>query len=532
MDLTDQPTGFFSDQTSSDESRDSVKAGFPFLSIDVTQVDLELLGRYFRQAETLRFLPLWQAEEVMAIATPSPYDVGHLRKIRKELPFSFRIVGISSLNYEQVFALAIDLLPAVEKQKKTEVLSIIDRETMTLFEPWETYGQGETQIARSIIRRALIMGASDIHLLPYPDRMEIRYRVNGALERLPPMSVQAGEKATHGIKMLGELRLTDNQSFMRTRITIGFSDLEKKVDLRVEIQPTPHGLSTIMRILDGTFLRGPANLPFEPRDCEIIADCIAKSHGLILITGPTGSGKSTTLYKTLMLVDRVEKMVRTIEDPIEYLVDGIAQTETGGRDEDGRERNFANILRSMMRADPDVIMVGEIRDSETATVAGHAALTGHLLLSTLHTNSAVGSVSRLLGLGMEPDILASTLVMVGAQRLLPRLCESCKRPIKPPLIATDHFAENGMTPPEFLYERGGCSKCKFTGYSGRAMVYELFVPTDEIRDLIASRTGDELIRRKWVESGGRPLELRGLKLVQDGVIEYHEVRALSKARSA
>jgi type IV pilus assembly protein PilB len=291
------------------------------------------------------------------------------------------------------------------------------------------------------------------------------------------------------------------------------------IDLRVVSLPSVHGESIVMRILDkGSVVMELDKLGMEPADLARFAKAYAQAYGAVLVTGPTGSGKSTTLYAALGVINTPEKNIITIEDPVEYQVGGITQVQVNGK----AGLNFASGLRAMMRADPDVIMVGEIRDRETAQIAVEAALTGHLVLSTLHTNDAPGAITRLIEMGTEPFLVSSAIDCVVAQRLARTLCEHCKKPTH---IPADVLRLNGFTVSEGIdaYEPNGCPRCGHSGYKGRLGLYEVMTVTDEIRKLAIARASADQIGAVAVQQGMTRLREDGLEKVKQGRTSIAEV---------
>ncbi|QPJ64864.1 MAG: Flp pilus assembly complex ATPase component [Candidatus Nitrohelix vancouverensis] len=346
------------------------------------------------------------------------------------------------------------------------------------------------KLVKVILSQALDDGASDIHIEPGEDSTKIRYRIDGVLFEAssPPKTLESA--------LISRIKVLANMDIAETRSPQdgGFGvDLGKPIELRVSTCPTVYGENMVLRILDKSNLRVDLSQSGLIGDnLTKVNDLLAKPYGVILVTGPTGSGKTTTLYGALQKLNTPEKNIKTIEDPVEYRLTGIRQTQVNPK----AHITFATGLRSLMRQDPDIIMVGEIRDPETAEIAIQAALTGHLVLSTLHTNDAPGAISRLADLGAEPFLLSSSIIGVIAQRLIRTICQNCKEP-RP---ATDEELKvlfpNGDAKPVTLMEGAGCKACKRSGYSGRLGVFEVLVVSDEIRAMILK--------------GASPMEIRGM----------------------
>jgi type II secretion system protein E len=361
---------------------------------------------------------------------------------------------------------------------------------------------GETavvQMVNLIFAQAVRDGASDIHIEPYERSTKIRYRVDGMLREVmsPPKRMHAA--VVSRLKILGELNIAERRLPQDGRIRIVIAG--RNIDVRVSIVPTVFGERTVMRILDkGTAMLGLEDLGMRPDTLERFRRLIKMPHGVILATGPTGSGKSTSLYAALQEIWSPTTNILTIEDPVEYQVAGIGQIQV--RPQIGL--TFANGLRSIVRQDPDVVMVGEIRDHETAEIAIQAALTGHLVFSTLHTNDAPGSVTRLLDMGVEPYLVASSLIGAVAQRLVRRVCPFCAEAYMPDAetleaIGIDRSDWSGETP---FRRGGGCDKCLRTGYKGRVGLYELLIVDDEIRRMTVDRRSSTDIKDRAVADQG------------------------------
>ena len=368
-----------------------------------------------------------------------------------------------------------------------------------------------------LIDEAVASEASDIHVEPFEDRLRIRYRIDGILydRESPPRRLQAA--LTSRIKLMAEMNIAERRLPQdgRIRVTAG----ERRVDIRVSTVPTVHGESLVMRLLDRSSVFLPFNrLGFSPRVAELFDGLIRRPHGILLVTGPTGSGKTTTLYAALDKINSPEKKIVTIEDPVEYQLMGINQIPV--RPKIGL--SFAIGLRHIVRQDPDVIMVGEIRDLETAEISIQAALTGHLVFSTLHTNDAPGAVARLQDMGAESYLVASVLNGVLAQRLVRRICDACRAPYQPD--AGDLLAIGVTDATDIDLSRGkGCDDCHGTGYRGRTGIYELFVITEEARGLILNKKPSGVLRRYAIEHGMVSLRDDGWSKVRAGITTIEEL---------
>src|SRR5215210_3358655 len=380
------------------------------------------------------------------------------------------------------------------------------------------------QLVHRIITEAVDRGVSDIHFEPQDGDMRVRYRIDGVLRDAaigPDASVPA---VTSRVKILSDLDIAERRVPQDGRISM---ELEgKHIDLRVATLPAAFGENIVMRILDSSkALIAMETLGMLPQALERFTKAIGQAHGAVLVTGPTGSGKSTSLYAALNVLNTIEKNIITIEDPVEYQLEGITQVQTNPR----AGLTFSSGLRSMMRADPDIIMVGEIRDRETAQIGIEAALTGHLVLSTLHTNDAPGAISRLIEMGIEPFLVGSAVDCVVAQRLARLLCEECKRRT---MISADVMRANGFNVGLDLeaYEPVGCARCGGSGYKGRIGLYEVMWVSETIRALAVAREPSENIAHAAVHEGMMRLREDGLEKVRRGLTSIAEIARVAGTR--
>jgi len=341
------------------------------------------------------------------------------------------------------------------------------------------------KLLNALLSEAIREGASDIHIETFEDKIKIRFRVDGVLrEVLAPQRVLA-PLITSRIKVMAKLDIAEKRLPQDGRITLKMGG--RSVDVRVSTMPTSHGERVVLRILDKQNARlDLKQLGMEPNSLELMKKLIATPHGIILVTGPTGSGKTTTLYAALTALNNQTRNILTVEDPIEFDLPGVGQTGVNTK----VNMTFAKGLRAMLRQDPDVVMVGEIRDVETADIAIQASLTGHLVLSTLHTNSAIGAITRLGDMGIEPFLISSSLIGVLAQRLIRILCKNCKTPYKATTKECETLGIDSKNPPE-IYKSKGCSKCRNLGYSGRSGIYELIAIDDPLKTMIHEKQAEQ-----------------------------------------
>jgi len=388
------------------------------------------------------------------------------------------------------------------------------------------------RLVNDILFRALQLRASDIHVHPYETKIQIRYRIDGILYDTLGLNRNVLPLIISRIKVMAGMDIAERRMPQDGRCSVRLG--QREVDLRVSTVPTSYGERSVLRLLDkSTALYGLNELGLCDDDLKRFDSLLSRTHGVIFVTGPTGSGKSTTLYACLNRINSAEKNIMTIEDPIEYQLEGISQMQVANK----KGMTFATSLRHVLRQDPDVIMVGEVRDIETARMAIQSSLTGHLVFSTLHTNDSAGAVTRLLDLGVEPYLVSSSLIAVMAQRLVRKVCPECKQQYQP----TDHeLRELGLlnidtTSADLLQNKGkffvgaGCEKCFQTGYRGRTGVYELMLISEQIRDLIYNRASAGTIKKTALDAGLRTLRMDGARKVLDGTTTISEVLRVTQA---
>ena len=370
-----------------------------------------------------------------------------------------------------------------------------------------------------VLKQAIKDKASDVHFEPYEDAFRIRYRIDGALYEMAPPPRNLAVPVISRIKVLSNMNISENRIPQDGRIKMTIAG--RPVDLRVSTLPTAYGESVVLRILD----KSVVNLDLEalslPTDImNSIRDLVARPNGIFVVTGPTGSGKTTTLYSALREVNQVDTKILTAEDPVEYEVDGIMQVAVNHQ----VGLDFSKALRSFLRQDPDKIMIGEIRDLETAQIAVQASLTGHVVLSTLHTNDAPGAVTRLIDMGLEPFLISASLEAVLAQRLVRRICSKCRCSYEPSQDIMDVLDVDPLEIADKSFYFGeGCEECSQTGYKGRIGLFEMIMVSDSIRDLVNNRAPTLQIRQKALEQGMRGLRDDGLRAIFDGNTTIEEV---------
>ncbi len=377
------------------------------------------------------------------------------------------------------------------------------------------------RVANTIIQQAINERASDIHVEPQPRNLRVRYRIDGVLHEALSLPKYVQAPLISRYKIMAEMNIAEKRLPQDGRIPIRYN--QKDYDLRVSSIPTPHGEKIVMRILDKTsVLLGLNKLGFTPETQARLEELVIQPQGMVLSTGPTGSGKTTTQYSVLHKLNSVEKNILTIEDPIEYQLPGISQVQVNRK----AGLTFASALRAFLRQDPDIIMVGEMRDLETAEIAIEASLTGHLVLSTLHTNDAPSAVIRMVDMGVEPYLIAATVTGVMAQRLARRVCQHCKEPREIPAADLRAFGFQIENPDQMvtIWEGVGCDHCRGRGYAGRVGIYELMVVNAEIAELIVRRAPLSDIKEAAKANGMKELREDGLVKVLEGMTTPDEVR--------
>lgn len=498
----------------------------PFVSLkDFPQQTIMLENLSEKFMRQYKFVPLSLNDNVLTIALSDPYDIYACDAVRMATGYEVEI----NLAREE------EILDAVGKLFNTDTTSMgriiedigkDDKEELTFEDEGDVDHLKDLASEAPVIRlvnllitRAIELRASDIHLEPFEGDFKVRYRVDGVLHDVeaPPKRLQAA--VISRIKIMAKLNIAERRLPQDGRIKLRV--LGKGIDFRVSTLPTMFGESVVLRILDReSVILDLEKLGFPDYDLAKFRDLINRPYGIILVTGPTGSGKTTTLYAALSEINSPEKKIITVEDPIEYQLGGVNQVQIKST----IGLSFANVLRSILRQDPDIIMIGEIRDAETAEIAIHAALTGHLVFSTLHTNDAAGAVTRLLEMGMENYLISSSLLGIMAQRLVRVICPHCKEPYSPEVGAMEEMEINQSEIKEFtIFKGAGCETCANTGFRGRRGIYELLLINDEIRELILAKSASNIIKEKGRSQGMKTLREAGWHKVKAGISTISEV---------
>jgi len=514
----------------------AARARLPYLRIDPLRADVGRVADVMsaQYAESRRALPVQVSTTEVVIATAEPFDVSWVAEIEAHTRRSVRLVVANPEDVRrftvEFYALAKSVRAAAKSGENAspssfEQLVELGRANKQL----DANDQGVVQVVDWLWQYAFDQRASDIHLEPRRDMGAIRFRIDGVLHTVyqVPMSVMSAMTAR--IKLLGRMDVVEKRRPLDGRIKTRRpaapgepADSGSEVEMRLSTLPTAFGEKMVMRIFDpDNAVKGVQALGFGAHEAKAWAELIARPHGIVLVTGPTGSGKTTTLYATLKSLASEEVNVCTIEDPIEMIESAFNQTQV----QTALDMGFAEGLRALMRQDPDIIMVGEIRDLATAEMAIQAALTGHLVFSTLHTNDAVGAITRLSDLGVPSYLIAATVVGVLAQRLVRTLCPACKQ--RDEAIGREQLAELSkpwrMSGSVRAYKPVGCLECRHTGYRGRAGLYELMTVSEAAQVAIHPQVDAAALRRQAITDGMRPLRLAGAMRVAQGVTTIEEV---------
>jgi len=487
----------------------------PFIQLEDAEIQSEAIAKIpLKLALHYQVMPVKAHNSTLTVAVPNPQDVRVLDEIRLALQQRYTI--------EPVLATQDDILRAVKKHYGVgaeTINKILTEHPGSVHSPASTDEPLENiedlaseasvvNLVNQLILEAHNRRATDIHLEPFRGKVKLRYRVDGMLHDIdvPSTIRQLFPAIISRVKVLSNLNIVERRLPQDGRASVKVGD--QQIDLRISVLPTPAGESVVIRILPSQMLIGLEDLGFRPEDRTILEAIIRKPHGLMFVTGPTGSGKTTTLYACLKTVNSEQRKIITIEDPIEYELEGVIQVQVNVQ----IGLSFAQGLRSMLRHDPDVMMVGEVRDLESAELAIRIALTGHLVLSTLHTNDAPGGIIRLMDMGIDPYLIASSIECVIGQRLVRLLCSHCKE-------------QSATKRPDLdkVFQSRGCKACHQTGFHGRAAIYEFFLMAPPIKDLIIQKAPADAIRKTAVELGMRTMRDDGWEKVRAGLTTLDEI---------
>lgn len=500
----------------------SKKLNIDYVHIKELTIDSEIIKKVpAKFTYHYKLIPIKLENDLITIAVTDPLDVHTLDDIKLLL----------NVKVKPVLAGEKDILEAIKKyygvgaetiEEMIDENGLGERKEISATENIEDAAVDASivKFVNQILLQAYRDRATDVHVEPYENELNVRYRIDGVLyDAAVPSSIKQFQSAiVSRIKIMASLNIAEKRLPQDGRIKVKVG--ENELDLRVSVLPTPYGESVVIRILSSSMLYSLAELGLSPPDLKILDNLIKKPHGIIFVTGPTGSGKTTTLYSCLSKINTPDKKIITIEDPIEYQLSGITQIQVHPK----IGLSFAQGLRSMLRHDPDIMMIGEVRDYETAEITIRVALTGHLVFSTLHTNDAAGAVTRLLDMGIEAFLVSSSVECFVAQRLVRLICPKCKTKVLPREEVVKDFGpvDDDISKTTF-YEGKGCEFCKFTGYKGRSGIYELLTVTDEIREMVLQKTSSNFIKKKAIQLGMRTLRQDGWDKVKKGLTTISEV---------
>jgi len=498
--------------------------GVPYAQVNPKICDaktLELLPREFLEEHIV--LPLFKVYDVLTVAVSEPTDVFLIDELERITGCKVQVVCATAKDIKATLqtylpAANVFVIDDIIDDEGLEDFTLIENITQDISNLEEIAGQSPVvKLVNYLLYNAVRENASDIHIEPDDKKLRVRYRVDGKLyEKMRP-PYQMHPAIVSRIKIMAELDIAQRRLPQDGGIHVLVEG--KPIDLRVSVMPGNFGEKVVIRVINPEkIIFNLESLGFTYGNLQLYRQLMQSPNGMILVTGPTGSGKNTTLYATLAELNSSEVNICTVEDPVECNMPGVNQFQVN----EAAGFTFATALRSLLRQDPDIIMVGEIRDQDTANIAVQAALTGHLVLSTLHTNDAPGAVTRLLDLQVAPYLVSASLVAVLAQRLVRKICPSCKSEYEPS-ASIRKLVESQAGPIKTYYRGTGCKKCRNTGYSGRIAIHELFVPNDEIMEMVNHRAGLKKLREQALKSGMVPLKLDGIEKVKAGIVSIEEI---------
>lgn len=502
----------------------AIQMGYPYLDqIPSAEVDSLLVRDIpINYAKQHLVLPISRTDDYVVVVVADPLNPNPIDDLRLIFKKEIKVMVSSPLNLQES-------INRVYERSSTNLIEGLEESsgedlTYDLNEPVDLLEAGDDEapiirLVNSLLFRAVKEKASDIHVEPYEKEVVVRFRIYGILYDVFKTAKKFHASISSRIKVMGDLDIAEKRLPQDGRIKIKIAG--KDVDIRLSTVPTAFGERLVMRILDkSSVLIELPELGFSGKVLDNINSLINKKHGIFLVTGPTGSGKSTTLYACLTRIRSVERNIITVEDPVEYQLQGVGQIQVNPK----INLTFASGLRAILRQDPDIIMVGEIRDQETAEIAIDAALTGHFVLSTLHTNDAPGAITRLVDMGIEPFLVSSSIVGVIGQRLVRKLCTYCKEPYVPNDAEVEELGiSKNLLSKYTLYKSVGCDKCSNTGYTGRTVVSELMVVSDSIRALILSGTDANTIKRQAIQEGMTTVRQNAITKVLQGITSIEEL---------
>jgi len=490
-------------------------SGVPYMNLEDYVIDVSLTKLIPESvANKYKAVPLFKIMDSLTVAMIDPKDIEALDNIRRIAKVSnVEPVLVSSRSINQVLDAYYGEGNSVE-----EIVKAIENKK-SIAQKGDLIENAEEapiiKLVNILITDAVKDRVSDIHIEPEIEVLRVRFRIDGILHEVHTLPKKLSNAIISRIKILADMDIAENRRPQDGKISVKLEN--KDLDIRVSTFPTVHGENVVMRLLDrSSILLGLKDLGFTEGNLEIFSKMINQPNGIILVTGPTGSGKTTTLYSALSTISTMEKNIITIEDPVEYELALVRQTQVNVK----ADVTFANGLRSILRQDPDVIMVGEIRDKETAEVAIQASLTGHLVFSTLHTNDAPSSLTRLIDMGLEPFLISSSLILIVAQRLVRKICPKCKEEHSP---STMTLKDLGLPSSTKFFRGKGCPNCKNSGFSGRIGIFEVLAMNEDIRKMVEEKSSADMIKKKAIELGMKSLREDGLDKAIAGLTTIEEI---------
>ncbi|MCE5276781.1 MAG: ATPase, T2SS/T4P/T4SS family [Planctomycetaceae bacterium] len=501
----------------------------PYLALTAADVDVNLLSLApLDYLKSKRVIPVSREGEDILVALADPADIFLIDDLKRRLGWRLRLAVASG---EDILRVLEELTTSPAQQVEEIIRDIADDDVEVVSQAAKDVADleriaGESPVIRYVnylISAAVRDAASDIHIEPGEKRLKVRYRIDGMLfeQQAPPLAMHAAVLSR--LKIMANLNIAERRLPQDGRIRAMVHG--RGIDLRVSTLPMTHGEKCVIRILDNTSITvGLENLGMNANTLEGFRRHILRPHGIVLVTGPTGSGKSTTLYSALQIMDSQRQNISTVEDPVEYELATVNQVNV----QEHIGMTFSAALRSLLRQDPDVVMIGEIRDQETARIAVQASLTGHMVLSTLHTNDAPSSITRLINIGVEPYLISAALNAVLAQRLVRKICSNCRQPLTDVSAPLRAYMQKQNAADVPLFVGAGCDRCRQTGYKGRVGLYELLELDEELRDLISSGAALSQIRKAALKSGMHSLRQDGLEKIAAGLTTVQEVMRITE----
>jgi len=512
------------------------KKNLPYVSLRDIEIDPEVIKLIPEKvARRYTVLPISKDRRELTVAMANPFDLSIINDI--EFASGFLVIpvvasktdiknAIDRYYHQRTEESFAEIMQVIRKEEENLEILKTSKEEMASEELKSAAEQAPiVRLANFVITEAINKKASDIHIEPYEDELRIRFRIDGFLHQITKFSRRLHPGLSSRLKVMSDMDISERRIPQDGRMKVKIDN--KTIDLRVSSIPTIFGEKIVIRILDeSNLVLDMSKLGFEHRELEEFKKAINSPFGMILVTGPTGSGKTTTLYSALDTINSEEINIITAEDPVEYYLKGINQVQVNEK----AGLNFASALRSFLRQDPDVILVGEIRDLETAEIAIKAAQTGHLVLSTLHTNDALSTINRLIDIGIPHFMIASAVILIIAQRLVRRICTSCKEVVNPP---EEKLKLLGLTSKELdgleFYQGKGCEVCNYTGYKGRIGLFEVLPLTDEIKELIIRKAPLSELKKAATAIGMKTIKESGIKKLKEGITTIDEVlRVITK----